>query len=241
MGTPKFLVDASGYMRLSGSVQTYTASSNAITTFLGGGEITEIADATPIYGSGIICTTSTLHYIGTDQVTITSATGVYDGTYTANGIDDTHFLISSATFTINDVPASWVMTNVRVYSDAAATLTSGQPIEISGTVNYNGTWTASLPDIAPPYTFFLITTPFVGDDAAGTVTTVSSAGSSIYTMPEGRRPSGEHRFVVPTDGTTGIGLVTVNAGGIVPSALPGGGDETTWYLDSVNYPVGENM
>jgi len=94
------------------------------------------------------------------EVTI-AGTADYDGTYTISGVDapNHHFDINHA-FTSTQT-GTWVGDKTKVTS--INTLSGGETIQITGTTNYDGTYTVSNPSGSS----FYIPKAFVADESAG--------------------------------------------------------------------------
>ena len=151
-------------VRISGTTSyngTYTISNAAGSTF----DITAVFVADDATGNWedlteSIATTAAPHGLsGGEQITISGTTN-YDGTYTVSNASGTTFQFAHA-FNLTDA-GTWV-DDVTVVTSASHGRTDGQSITISGSTNYNGTFTVA----NKTANTFEIATNYVGDDAAG--------------------------------------------------------------------------
>jgi len=107
-----------------------------------------------------VATTAAPHGLSNgDQITISGTTN-YDGTYTVSNASGTTFQFAHA-FNLTDA-GTWV-DDVTVVTSASHGRTDGQSITISGSTNYNGTFTVA----NKTANTFEIATTYVGNDATG--------------------------------------------------------------------------
>ena len=156
-GTPTFTIEIDG--KTTGTITKYeelnslaiTAMANAHT-----GSITVMADA----GGGNTTITSSSHGLSnSDRVTI-SATSSYNGIFTIAAVTTNTFQIVR-TFVSDEATGSWGG-NTQITS-AAHGLSNGNDITITGTTNYNGTFT--IQDVAT--NTFNIVKEYTTNDATG--------------------------------------------------------------------------
>jgi hypothetical protein len=144
----------------SGNVSSTAATTTgSITAFSQkSGSITAYADA----GGGEVTVTDNSHgLVDGESITISGTTN-YNGTFTITYVDANTFKITAA-WNGDDATGSWTGDNTTVTSNAHG-LSNGDQVTITGTTNYNGTYTI----LGVDANNFDIVKTFVANDATGT-------------------------------------------------------------------------
>lgn len=156
-GTPTFTVEIDG--KTTGSITKYEALNTLSITAMGNadtGSITVMADA----GGGNTTITSASHGLSnSDKVTI-SSTSSYNGIFTIAAVSTNTFQIVR-TFVSDEATGTWG--GNTTLTSATHGLSNGNSVVISGTTNYNGTFT--IEDVAT--NTFNIVKEFTTNDATG--------------------------------------------------------------------------
>ena len=243
-GTPTFTVEIDA--KTTGTITKYEALNTLSITAMANahtGAITVMADA----GGGNTTITSAGHGLAnSDKVTI-SATSSYNGIFTIAAVSTNTFQIVR-TFVSDEATGTWG--GNTTLTSAAHGLSNGNDVTITGTTNYNGTFT--IEDVAT--NTFNIVKEFTTNDAAGTweLSPNPFTGTTTVTDPSHGLISGNQINITGTssyNGTYTISDVTTNTFVIQKNFVA---DEATgtwekipntfkWKKDSGSYTTGVSI
>ncbi len=243
-GTPTFTIEVDG--KTTGSITKYEALNTLSITAMANahtGSITIMADA----GGGNTTITSASHGLSNgDRVTI-SGTSNYNGVFTVANVTSNTFQIVR-TFVTNEATGTWAG-NTTITSTAHG-LSNGNAVTISGTTNYNGTFT--IENVAT--NTFNIIKEYTTNDATGNweLSPNPSAGTTTVTDPSHGLISGNEIVISGTtnyNGTYTISDVATNTFVIQKTFVADDGTGTwekipntyKWKKDSGAYTTGVAM
>ena len=156
-GTPTFTIEIDG--KTTGSITKYEALNTKPITAMADqstASITVMADA----GGGNTTITSSSHGLSNSARVTISATSSYNGIYTIAAVTTNTFQIVQA-FATNEATGTWKADTT--ITSASHGLSNGNSVVISGTTNYNGTFTIS----GVATNAFNIVKEFTTNDATG--------------------------------------------------------------------------